>query len=438
LTRPEAHRNDIFPTGFDEGPSMTRRCLALLALPALLLAAPVRGEDWPEFRGPAGAGLYGGTLPTEWGPTRNVAWKQAIPGAGWSSPVVSEGRIYLTTAVPPDGGSSKDQSLQALCLDAATGKLLWQKEVFHQDGAKAPPIHGKNSHASSTPLISGGQLFVHFGHQGTACLDAATGNVLWQNTSLRYQPVHGNGGSPVLANGALVFSVDGADQRFVVALDRGTGKVLWKTDRDTPAHKSFSFGTPLAIEVNGREQLISPGSDVVAAYDPATGKEIWHVHYNGYSVIPRPVYGHGLVFLSTGFDSPVLLAIRPDGKGDVTDTHVAWKMRKNAPLTPSPLLVGDELYTLSDGGVLSCLDAATGRAHYQQRLGGTYSASPLFADGKIYVQSEDGTGTVVKAGRQFEELARNALDERSLASYAAADGALFVRTAKHLYRIESR
>jgi outer membrane protein assembly factor BamB len=214
--------------------------------------------------------------------------------------------------------------------------------------------------------------------------------------------------------------------------------VLWKTDRDTPARKKFSFGTPLLIEVNGRKLVVSPASDVVAAYDPVDGGEVWRVRYDGYSVIPRPVYGHGLVFLSTSFDSPVLLAIRPDGTGDVTDTHVAWRLRKGAPKTPSPLLVGDEIYTLSDDGVLSCLDARTGRVHYQQRLGSTYSASPLFAGGNIYVQSEDGTGTVVKAGRQFEELARNALDERSLASYAAADGALFIRTARHLYRIESR
>jgi outer membrane protein assembly factor BamB len=418
---------------------MTRPRLALLALPALLLAAPARGEDWPEFRGPTGAGLYSGRLPNVWTETHNVTWKQAIPGSGWSSPVVADGHVYLTAAVPVEGegGSGKDQSLKALCLDAAGGKVLWQQEVFRQDAAKAPPIHGKNSHASPTPLLSGGQLFVHFGHQGTACLDAATGKVLWRNTSLRYQPVHGNGGSPILAGDALVFSVDGASERFVVALDRGTGKVLWKTDRDTPVGKKFSFGTPLLITVNGQKEVISPGSNVVGAYDPATGKEVWHVRYEGYSVIPRPVYGHGLVFLSTGFDSPVLLAIRPDGTGDVTDTHVAWRMRKNAPLTPSPLLVGDELYTLSDGGVLSCLDARTGRVHYQQRLGGTYSASPLFADGKIYVQSEDGTGTVVKAGRQFEELAHNPLEERSLASFAAADGALFIRTAKHLYRIES-
>jgi outer membrane protein assembly factor BamB len=417
---------------------MTRRCLALLAVPALLLAAPARGEDWPEFRGPTGQGLYSGHLPTEWGTGLNVTWKQPIPGNGWSSPVVSGGRVYLTTAVPADAGSGKDQSLQALCLDAATGKVLWQKEVFHQDGAKAAPIHGKNSHASPTPLITGDQLFVHFGHAGTACLDTPTGNVLWQNTSLRYQPVHGNGGSPVIADSALIFSVDGADQRFVVSLDCGTGKVRWKTDRDAPVGKKFSFGTPLLITVNGQKQVISPGSNVVSAYDPPTGKEVWRVRYTGYSVIPRPVYGHGLLFLSTGFDTPVLLAVRPDGSGDVTDTHVAWRMRKNAPLTPSPLLVGDELYTLSDAGVLSCLDARTGRVHYQQRLGGTYSASPLFADGKIYVQSEDGVGTVVRAGREFEELAHNALDERSLASYAAADGALFIRTAKYLYRIESR
>lgn len=417
---------------------MTRFFLACVAVATLSTAAPA--DNWPEFRGPTGQGIVlSGSLPVEWGPTKNVVWKQPIPGSGWSSPIVYDARVYLTTSVPlADANSPKhDQSLRALSLDAATGKTLWQTEVFREDGATAPRPHGKNSHASPTPLTDGQRLYVHFGHQGTACLDLA-GKVLWRNTELKYRPVHGNGGSPILAGDALVFSADGSDQQFIVALECQTGKILWKTDRKSAAVKKFSFSTPLLIDVKGQKQIISQGSDMVGAYDPGTGREIWRVRYEGYSVIPRPVYGHGLVFVSSSYDSPTLLAIRPDGAGDVTDTHVAWKTKKNAPHTPSPLLAGDELYIVSDSGMASCLDARTGQVHWQQRLGGNYSASPLLAGGKIYFQSEDGTGTVIKAGKQFEQLAKNVMGERTLASYAAADGALFLRTDKHLYRIQAR
>jgi outer membrane protein assembly factor BamB len=390
-------------------------------------------EDWPQFRGPTGQGLSAEKgLPLRWSATANVAWKTALPGRGWSSPVVQAGRVYLTTAVP-DGG---DQSLRALCLDAGSGRVLWSSEVFRQ-GPRAPRIHDKNSHASPTPILAGKRLFVHFGHQGTACLDTA-GKVLWKSTVLAYRPVHGNGGSPVLAAGAVVFSCDGAEERFLAALDPDTGKVRWKTERRTEADRFFSFSTPLVITVKGKQQLVSPGSDVATAYDPGTGKEIWRVRYSGYSVIPRPVFGHGLVFLSTGFEAPRLLAVRADGSGDVTDTHVAWTLRHGAPHTPSPLLVGDELYLVADRGLASCLDARTGRPHWQQRIGGNYSASPLYAAGRIYCLAEDGSAVVLRAGKKFEVLARNALGERALASPAAADGALFLRTARHLYRLAER
>jgi outer membrane protein assembly factor BamB len=350
---------------------------------------------------------------------------------------VAGGRVFLTTAVPVRGCGRPDQSLRALCLDAKTGKLLWSTEVFREDGARAPGIHGKNSHASPTPLISGRRLYVHFGHQGTACLDLA-GKVVWRNDRIKYNPVHGNGGSPILTDRALVFSCDGGDRAFVVALDRHTGKVLWQTDRSVSAYKKFSFSTPLLITVGGRKQVISPGSEMVGAYDPHTGKEIWRVRYDGYSVVPRPVYARGLVFVCTGYNSPSLLAIRPDGSGDVTETHVAWRTRKAAPHTPSPLAVGEELYMISDAGVASCLDVRTGKVHWSARVGGSHSASPVFAAGKVYFLSEDGTGVVVAAGRRFERLAVNRLGGRALASYAAADGGLYVRTGRRLYRIQAR
>jgi outer membrane protein assembly factor BamB len=414
---------------------MNRQAYAVSVVLFLFFASLVHADDWPEFRGPTGQGLVTkGTLPTTWNQVKNVAWKQEIPGKGWSSPVVAGGRVYLTTAVPGDGG---DQSLRALCLDTAKGNILWNQEVFYQEATKSPNIHSKNSHASPTPLVRDGKLFVHFGHQGTACLDLG-GKILWRNTTLSYAPVHGNGGSPILVDDMLVFSCDGGDKRFVVALNTADGSVRWKTPRTVEAAKKFSFSTPLLIDVGGRRQIISPGSNVVSAHDPVDGKEIWRVRYIGYSVIPRPVYGHGLVFVCTGYDRPSLLAIRPDGKGEVTGTHVVWKTSKSVPHTASLLLTGNELYMVSDAGVASCLDAQTGAVHWQQRLGGSYSASLLLADGKLYFQSEQGTGVVLQAGKEFKLLAKNALDERSLATPAAADGALFIRTEKHVYRIGPR
>ena len=245
--------------------------------------------------------------------------------------------------------------------------------------------------------------------------------------------------SPALAGKALVFSADGLADPVVIALDRETGKLLWKTKRDTAAKKKFSFSTPLVIEVNGQQQIISPGSGAVCAYDPADGREIWRVRYGeGYSVVPRPVFGHGLLFVGSGFDQPWVYAIKPDGKGDVTDTHVAWKLTKGAPHTPSLLLVGDEVYMVSDGGIASCVNAHTGKVHWQERIGAGCSASPVFADGKIYIQDEAGLGVVLQAGKEFKILSKNTLAERTLASYALGDGALFIRAEKNLFRIETK
>jgi outer membrane protein assembly factor BamB len=412
---------------------MPRSRLFLALLGVVLTGANASCDDWPEFRGPTGQGIAkADALPTEWSPKKNVAWKRAIPGSGWSSPIIAAGKVYLTSAVAIPAG--KDLSLRALCLDAKTGAIDWNKEVLRQDSNKAPRIHGKNSHASPTPIVSGNRLYVHFGHQGTACVDL-TGKLQWTYRD-PYPPVHGNGGSPVLVDDKLVFSTDGRSERYIVALNTKDGKRAWRTKRSGTADRNFSFSTPLVITVDGKKQIISPSSNMVAAYDPKTGDEIWHLRYEGYSVIPRPVYGQGLVFISTGYDSPVALAIRPDGKGDVTDTHLAWSLKEGAPNTPSMLLLGAELYMVSDRGIASCVEAKTGKVHWTRRLAGNgYSASPIAAGGNIYFLSENGIGTVVKAGKTFAQVARNDLGERTLASYAVSDGALFIRTAANLYRI---
>ena len=410
-----------------------------VALTVSLLTTRSFAEDWTEFRGPTSQGHSTTTgLPTHWNKSEHVAWMNGVPGKGWSSPVLVEKRLYLTTAVPIENGKASPQSLRTICLSAETGEIVWNVEVFQQAGGA--PMHDKNSHASATPVTDGKRLFVHFGPHGTACLALADGDVLWRNEEIKYSPVHGNGGSPVLVNGLVVVNCDGADQQFIAALDQQTGTVRWRTPRNLDPKKGFSFGTPLVIEVQGKKQIVSTGSEGVMACDPKDGHQIWKVAYpGGYSVVPRPVFGEGLLFVCTGYDSPMLLAIRPEGAaGDVTATHVAWRLKKHVPHNPSPLLVEGAVYLISDDGVATCLDAETGKVRWEHRVGGKFSASPVYADGKIFLQDEDGEGIVLKPGRKYEELARNPLGERTLSSYAVGDGALFIRTERHLARIEAK
>ena len=249
-----------------------------------------------------------------------------------------------------------------------------------------------------------------------------------------YDSQHGAGGSPILFGDLLIFSCDGGDAAFVVALDKRTGKVKWKANRRFPYAQAYT--TPLAIRVGDRDQIVSIGAFRTTAYEPASGKEIWRVSYgDGFSNVPRPVFAHGLVYIATGFQQPLLMAVRPDGTGDVTRSHVAWTLRRGAPLTPSPLLVGDDLYLVTDTGIASCVDAKTGAIRWQQRLNGNFSASPVFADGRIYFQSEEGVTTVIAPGAEFRLLATNTLDGATLASMAVADGAFFIRSNRHVYRI---
>lgn len=410
--------------------------LPLIALGVSLLAGhlpALAGEtEWPQFRGATGQGISAAVrVPVEWSATTHVAWKVEVAGRGWSSPVLAGGRLYLTSAVG-DG----DTTLHALCLDAADGRVLWDTEVFHPDAASVAAMHKKNSPASGSPIVTADRLYVHFGHMGTAALDLA-GKVVWRQTELKYPPVHGTGGSPVLVGDALVFSCDGAKDPFVVALDATTGAVRWKTARHTPAKKPFSFCTPLAIEVAGATQLVIPGSGFVGGYDVKDGRELWRVTYGeGYSVVPRPVFAHGLLFVSSSYDTPVLLAIKPEGAtGDATATQVAWSTRKGAPHSASPLVLGDELYFVSDAGIATCADARTGAVHWSERLGGGFSASPFAAEGRVYFQNEAGVGYVVQAGKTYQLLATNDLGEATLASAAVADGALYLRSARHLWKI---
>jgi outer membrane protein assembly factor BamB len=407
---------------------------SLLTFCFLFPCAPVvsaQSADWPQFRGPTGQGHSTETgLPLEWSESRNIAWKTALRGRGWSSPVVSNGRVWVTTAV----GEGKTASLRALAFDVETGKELVNVEVFRLSDASLK--NPKNSHASPTPIAEGDRVYLHFGGEGTAAIDAASGAIVWK-AQFPYASQHGAGGSPTLYKDLLIFSGDGHYEAWVIALDKRTGKVRWKTERRKPFDQAYT--TPLVISVGGRDQLVSVGAYRAAAYHPDTGKEIWHVRYeDGFSNVPRPVFGQGLLYIATGFQEPSLLAVRADGTGDVTATHVAWSMTRGAPYTPSPLLVGDELYIISDLGIATCVDAKTGALYWQQRVGGNHSASPIFADGRIYFLSEEGVATVIAPGKTFQKLATNELDGATLASMAVGHGSIFIRSLTNLYRVANR
>jgi outer membrane protein assembly factor BamB len=408
-----------------------------LPLPILLIAAMslLAADSWPKFRGPTADGHFNRSLPSRWSATENVTWKVSVPGKGWSSPVIVDNQVFVTAAVPVEGAGS-DLSLRLLTYDVREGRAVNDVEVFRQNSNDSPSIHTKNSHASPTPVIDGPRIYLHFGHQGTACLERS-GNEVWKSRRLTYEPVHGNGGSPIVVGDALIFSCDGGEASYVVGVDKLTGEHLWRRDRDTDATRTFSFSTPSAITSSGQHQVISPGSNTVDALNPATGDLIWRVRYDGYSVIPKPIFGHGLVFVCSGYDRPNLLAIRPDGHGDVTDTHIAWRTDRNVPHTASLLLVGDELYMVSDRGIASCLDAATGRLHWRERLPGGYSASPIYAGDKLYFLNEEGEATVIRRGTKYERVASNSVGERTLASFAAADDRLFIRGEEHLFCIKA-
>jgi outer membrane protein assembly factor BamB len=408
-----------------------------LAIAVALCAVASAGEasQWPEFRGPTGQGQSTERgLPLEWSESRNVAWKVPVSGSGWSSPVIADGRVWLTTAVEAAPGSRNGRgvSLRAVAFDERTGRELVNVEAFRVDHPGA--LNPKNSRASPTPIVDGDRVYVHFGADGTAALTAA-GDIVWR-ARLPYESQHGSGGSPALYHDLLIVNCDGVDEAFVAALDTRTGKVRWRVPRRQPFNQAYS--TPLVIRVGDRDQVISIGAFRATAYEPATGREIWWVEYaDGFSNVPRPVYAHGLVYIATGFNQPSLLAVRVEGKGDSTKARVAWTLPRAAPLTPSPLVVGDDLYVVNDGGIASCLDARTGEVRWQQRLGGTYSASPVYADGRIYFLSEDGVTTVIEPGAAFRLVARNELDGATLASIAIADRSIFIRTATHLYRISA-
>jgi len=404
------------------------------------LSVFISAKEWTKFRGPTGDGhVTVKSIPLKWSDTENVKWKVSVPGKGWSSPVISKGKIYLTSAVAEgDNQDAADvhRELRVICYDSSDGKELWNTKVFEQKPLKRP-IHSKNSHASPTPIIEDGKVYVHFGHMGSACLDLK-GKILWKNNELKYDPLHGNGGTPIIVDNLFFYSADALTNPFVVALDKNTGKVLWKKQRsETDQSRKFSFSTPTLIRMGGRSQIISPASGAVFSYDSKTGEELWSVDYGGWSVIPKPGVYKNMIYVGTGYERAHILGIRVDekSKGNVTESHVEWEITKRAPNTPSFMVVDDLLYFISDGGIATCVEPLTGEIIWQERTAGPISASPVYFNGMIYFLDEQGKTTVIKAGRKFEIIAENKIKERTLASFGISEGAIYIRSEKSLFRI---
>lgn len=420
------------------------RLFAWVALAILLLVTPSFADsNWPQFRGPTGDGRSEARgLPLTWSETDNVRWKTPIHGKAWSSPVIWGEQIWVTTA--PEEGTR----LYAICIDKESGKIVRDIKLF--DVVLPQYVHPFNTYASPTPVIEEGRVYVTFGSPGTACLDTATGQVLWQRRDLKCNHFRGAGSSPILYKDLLIMNFDGSDHQFVIALDKRTGKTAWQTKRsvdfqdlgpdgEPQAEGDFrkAFATPHVATIDGKDVLLSSGAKAHYAYDPLTGKELWRVEERGqHSASTRPVLGHGLIFFPTGFSKGQLLAIKPGGSGVVTETHLAWRAKRGVPNKPSLVLVDELLFMVDDNGFASCLEAKTGQELWQERIGGAYSASPIVAEGRIYALSEDGRTVVFEAGRDFKKLAENKLSDGFMASPAVSGKALFLRTKKALYRIE--
>jgi len=390
-------------------------------------------ENWPNLHGPRHNSHSDSTgLPLVWSETENIVWKTPVHDSGWSSPVVWGNQIWLTTATD-DGKQS-----YAVCVDRQSGKIVHDLKLF--ETANPQNTRQYNTFASPTPVIEEGRVYVTFGSYGTAALDTPSGDVVWTRRDLPCLHWRGPASSPILLGNLLIMHFDDYDFQYVVALDKRTGKTVWKKDREINYETDNgdlkkAYGTPIVIDVNGRQQFISPAAKATIAYDPQTGDELWRFRYNGHSTAARSVFGHGLVFLLAGTDKK-LFAVKPDGHGDVTATHVAWDYGKSMPRHPSPLLIGDRLYLLDDSGVVTCLEARTGKVLFAERIGGDFWSSPLYADGRIYCLSHKGKTTVIAPETTLRILATNELDGTFRASPAVSGRSLILRSETHLYRIE--
>ena len=407
-----------------------RACLSLFILCLLAITTTISAEAWNQFRGASGNGKTPADLPLEFSESDGIAWKVPLAGKAWSSPVIWKKQIWVTNALP-DG-----HKLWALCFDLETGKKIHDILVF--DVAEPQFCIAKNSYASPTPVIEEGRIFVSFGAHGNACIDTATGKTIWERRDLQCNHYRSPASSPIPYGDLYILHFDGFDKQYVVALDKKTGKTRWTHHRafnfrTDNGDRKKAFGTPAVITHKGLSQLIAPAAVATESLDPLTGKLLWTAYTGGMNASARPIYGQGLVFITNGMGR--MSAVRPEGKGALPEKNIAWASKRGVPKKSSLILDGKLLFMVSDLGVASCVDAETGKAHWTERLGGNYAASPIFAGGRIYFFNEDGDIPVIEAGKEFKLLARNKLADGFMASPAISGNSLILRTKSNLYRI---
>jgi len=432
------------------------RLLCTLFVTALAFSSFAQAEEnWPQFRGPGGQGISDAkNLPLTWSDTQNVKWKTPIHGKAWSSPVIWKNQIWLSAA------TEEGNELSVVCVDKNTGKILIDKVLFHIATPQYSPVKF-NSYGSPTPIVEEGRLYITFGSPGTACLDTKDASVIWQRTDFVCNHFRRSGSSPLLWNNLLFMNFDGSDYQYCVALDKNTGKTVWKTDRSIDfqdlnkegkpqanGDMRKAFSTPRIMMWEGKPLLLSLGSKAFYCYDAETGQELWRTEDRAaHSGSVTPVIGDGLIYTTTGNGGAELWAIKPGGHGVINNTNVVWRVVKKIPTRVSPILVDGLLYTIAENtGSIGCFDAKTGAEVFTGRIDGAYSASPIYANGRIYFCNQDGLTTVIAAGRELKVLAENQLTVAKhdpsdpwgiMGSPAVSGDAIFIRTRTDLYRIEN-
>lgn len=427
------------------------RVRSFIVLLSLTSVFHIAAQDWPDFRGPTGDGQVKQPdgkaigLPVRWSETENVKWKTEIPYHGIASPVIGDGQIWLTTA------TVEGHDFYVIRVDAATGKITLNEKLFHSDNPE-PLGNGAsmNSYATPSPVLEPGRIYVHYGSFGTAALDTASGKVLWKRDDLRCRHYRGASSSPVLFDNLVILTFDGADLQYHAALDKQTGKTVWKTDRsvkwndenvpgqmakDGDLRKAHS--TPLIVSDAGKPLMLSSGAKAAYGYDPRKGQELWKVQYNDWSVAPRPLYQQGIAYFVTGLTRKELWAVKTGGSGDVSDSGIVWKVKIGVGKYASPILVDGRLFSAADESFLTCYEAKTGQTVWNERVGGKFSASPIYGDGHLYFCDQGGKTLVVKPGDALNIISTNTLSGEIKSSPAVSGKALFIRTRTHLYRIES-
>ena len=410
-------------------------CILLLITVASCVVIEAN-EQWSQFRGHYGNGIIKSTsAPINWSENTNIDWKTPIHDRGWSSPVIWNDQIWMTTATK-DGNK-----MYAICVNKLSGKIEHDIHVFDVKSPQA--ITNENTYASPTPVIEEGRVYVHFGTYGTACISTKDGQILWKRRDLNCDHEIGAGpaSSPFIYNNFLIFNVDGRDVQYVIALNKETGETAWKTNRsvdfsDVQVNQRKAYGTPFIIPRGNTNQMVSIGAKGVYSYDPENGKELWKAEHRGWSIAPRPVYGEGLVFTMIDRDRPEMWAINPNGSGDITETHIQWKETKRMPPRASPIIIKGLLFVVDRNGYISCIEAKTGKSIWQKRMKGRFSASPILANNLIYFFNEDTVCTIIKPARELEIVAENKLsDDKLMATPAFDENSIYIRTEKKLTRI---